>query len=128
MPDMPVLPSPKKDTRKERLIEAFASGATWFEATRSAGVSERTVRRWCEADPEFAELVAEARCQADDQVEYQTYKNCLDPDPANNTLRIFWLKSRRPEVYRDTAQPETAGPGVIVIHAPSPAPLPDPQA
>jgi transposase-like protein len=90
----------RKD-RKELMLATLATGATWEEAAKRVGVSERTLYRWCAADEQLAALATEARDRADDQVEAVTFQKCLDPDPANNTLRMFWLKSRRPEVYRD---------------------------
>ena len=84
------------------LLAAFREGLTFEEAARRIGVSSRTIFRWCDRDPKLAEAVAEARCKADDQVESVAYRNCLDPDPAHNVLRMFWLKCRRSEVYRDT--------------------------
>lgn len=97
------------DDKKQKIVESFEAGMTWHECARKFGVSERTVRRWCAADPELSELVAEAKSRCDDEVEAVTYANCLDPDPSHNTLRMFWLKSRRPEVYRETVNNNQSG-------------------
>lgn len=105
----------KKDARRAKLVESLAVGMTWDEAAKAVGVSSRTLFRWCNADPGLAEQAADARCKADDDVEAATYANCLDLDPANNTLRMFWLKSRRPEVYRDVQQQEHTG-GIQVTY------------
>lgn len=105
----------KKDARRAKLIDCLSSGQTMEESARTIGVTSRTLRRWCDADPDLAERTADARCRADDEVEAATLANCLDPDPANNTLRMFWLKSRRPEVYREVQQQEHTG-GVRVTY------------
>ena len=92
------------DEKKAKLVEAFGRGMTFLEAAQAVGVGTTTVRRWCDADPAFKAAVDDARDKSDDTVEAVTFANCCDPDPAHNTLRMFWLKSRRPEVYRDTVK------------------------
>jgi hypothetical protein len=105
----------KKDARHELMLESLAAGMTYEEAAKKVGVSSRTLFRWCESDPELAERANDARCKADDEVESVTYRNCLDPDADHNTLRMFWLKSRRPEVYREIQQQEHKG-GIAVTY------------
>lgn len=95
----------KKDERQERLLGYLRSGMTLEEACPKIGVSSRQVRKWRNANPDLDDAVLDAMCLIDDSVERITYLNCIDPDPAHNTLRIFWLKSRRPEVYREQAKP-----------------------
>ena len=94
----------KKDPRHEKIVAALAEGLTWEQAAERIGIARNTLWRWCQADPELAAAAAEAREQADVEVENLTYLNCLDPDAAHNTLRMFWLKSRRPAVYRETTR------------------------
>lgn len=115
------------DPRHETMIAALAEGMTWEEAADRVGVSDRTLRRWCASDPGLAALAAKARDAADDMVEAVTFRNCLDPNPAHNTLRMFWLKSRRPRVYRDTVRQELSSPGplapITIIEVRQPAPM-----
>jgi hypothetical protein len=94
----------KRDKRHIKLLKGLRDGMTLEEASRSIGVSSFTVRRWRAADPELAEAVAEAMAVQDDAVEAVALKNCLDPDGSHNVLRMFWLKCRRPETYRDQMQ------------------------
>jgi len=96
--------SKKTDPRHDKMLAAFAEGLTWDQAAERVGVGKTTLWRWCQADPTLAAQANEARAQADDEVENVTFLNCLDPDPAHNTLRMFWLKSRRPDVYRETTK------------------------
>ncbi|WP_422929187.1 hypothetical protein [Singulisphaera sp. PoT] len=112
------LPARGLEPRRQAVVEALRLGSTLEEAAAKAGVSSRTLRRWRADDPELEQLVEEAMSRADDMVEAVTLRNCLDPDPSHNALRMFWLKSRRPEVYRDAARSDNqASTTVIVIHA-----------
>jgi AcrR family transcriptional regulator len=95
--------------KKARIVKVFEDGATFDQAAAAVGVSSRTIYRWCDGDPEFAEMVEEARDRADDAVESTVFRNCLDPDSAHNTLRMFWLKSRRRHVYGDQSKLELTG-------------------
>lgn len=106
------------------MLAALAEGATWEEAADRVGVSERTLRRWCQADPELAKAAAKARDDADDMVEAVTFANCLDPDPSHNSLRMFWLKSRRPDVYREKAEQQHTGGITIKVEYDDANPLP----
>ena len=93
----------------DAVIAAIESGCTMGEAAKVVGVNRTTLYRWMAADPEFADRVNAIRDDQDDQVEAVTLKNCLNPDPAHNTLRMFWLKCRRPSQYRDTVRAELTG-------------------
>jgi transposase-like protein len=108
----------KNAERKEAMIAALAEGATWEEAAERVGVSDRTLYRWCAADPDLAARAAKARDAADDMVEAITFRNCCDPDSAHNTLRMFWLKSRRREVYGEKLEQDYKGGITIrILHA-----------
>lgn len=104
---------------RDAVIAAIESGCTMGEAAKTVGVNRTTLYRWMAADPEFADRVNAIRDDQDDQVEAVTLKNCLDPDPAHNTLRMFWLKCRRPERYRDTVRAEITAVDASQLHAES---------
>ena len=112
--DIPDKPSLRR-ARRETMLAALSEGATWAEVAKRAGVNERTLRHWCAADPALAAAALEARDQADDLVECVTFQNCLNADPSHNALRIFWLRTRRREVYSDVSKLEHAGPTEIVV-------------
>ena len=117
-----------RDPRHDKMLGALREGMTWEEAADRVGVNERTLRRWCAADPELMAAAAKARESADDMVEAVTFGNCIDPDPAHNTLRMFWLKSRRPEVYRDKAEQQHTGGLTIKVEYDDPHPAIAPAA
>ncbi len=85
--------------KKPIVIAKFAEGMTWREVSAACGVSLSTIWRWAENDPAFKAAIRMAGENADSEVEAVTFLNACDPDPANNTLRMFWLKSRKG--YRD---------------------------
>lgn len=94
--------------KKGELIEALKAGYTLSDACRVAGVGRTTVWRWRQVDPELDEAIQFVMDDQDDQVEAVTFRNALDPDPAHNTLRMFWLKSRRRETYGERSQLDVA--------------------
>ena len=94
-------------------------------------VSEQTINAWKGAHPEFLESLKTGKAQADAEVadklfrratgyEHEAVKIFNDggkalvvpyterypPDP---TSMIFWLKNRRPDLWRDTQRQEFTG-------------------
>ena len=87
--------------KKAHALELFRGGCTWAEAASGTGVNRTTLWRWSQVDPDFASAITEAKADPDIEVEAVTFQQACDPDPANNTLRMFWLKSRKPRTYID---------------------------
>jgi hypothetical protein len=81
--------------KKTHAIEHFSKGCTWEEVATACGVNRTTLWRWSQSDPTFAQAIKEAGADADTEVEAVTFSNAIDPDPAHNTLRMFWLNSRK---------------------------------
>lgn len=81
--------------KKTEALEAFKQGCTWAEAASACGVTRQTLWRWSSADPVFAQAIKDAGADADVEVEAVTFANACDPDPVHNTLRMFWLNSRK---------------------------------
>lgn len=98
-------------------------GAQKFEVAEALGVDPRTLSRWETAYPEFCQALKVGTQQATDRVEASlfrkavgfeylsekvfcnegivtraTVREIVHPD---NTAAIFWLKNKRPEVWRD---------------------------
>ncbi len=91
----------RRDKRRAVILKALQQGCTLHAAATAAGVCQKTLRRWCDADPEFADKVEEARDAAFGVIEKAAYDAATDPNPANNTMRIFLLKCGDPHLYND---------------------------
>lgn len=85
--------------KKAKAIAAFRAGCSWREVAEATGIGRTTLWRWAKTDEQFAKDIEEAQAGPDIEVEAVTFQNACDPDPANNTLRMFWLKSRMRSTY-----------------------------
>ena len=116
-------------------------GATDKELAEFFEVSEQTINVWKKRHPEFVEslkagkaladgevaeklfqratgyehkavkIVADARTGAEHQVEY------VERYPPDTTAMIFWLKNRRPDLWRDRVDNTHSGPNGGPIQA-----------
>lgn len=92
---------------------------TMTEAAKAAGVNYRTVTRTKEKDDEFSRQIAAAQEMYTQRLERELYRRAMEgnEEPVHfrgqrvdtirrfsDTLLIFALKARRPEVYRDANQ------------------------
>lgn len=108
---------------KATFLAALREGATHSAAAERAGVSQQTLRRWRQADEEFALQVAdaidagtdrmidEARRRAVDGHEEPIYHRGVAVGSAqrySDNLLMFLIKARRPE-YRDSYRVEHSG-------------------
>lgn len=109
-------------------------GATDQELADMLEVSIRTINYWRAKKPEFAKALKAGKESADERVErslymkatgyeqdavkifmpagaespvYAEYREKVAPD---TTACIFWLKNRRPDLWRDKQQTEVTGP------------------
>jgi DNA-binding XRE family transcriptional regulator len=137
-------PSAYRPEFAEQAEKLCRLGATDSEMAGFFGVSEQTINAWKDAHPEFLESLKTGKAQADAEVadklfrratgyEHEAVKIFNDggtalvvpyterypPDP---TSMIFWLKNRRPDLWRDVRQQELtgAGGGPIEVAALSP--------
>lgn len=111
------------------LARKFCSlGAIDKDLAEAFGVSEQTVNAWKKAHPEFLEALKAAKEEADAKVERSLferatgyrhaavkimqyegapvivpYTEIYPPDPAS---MIFWLKNRRPDLWREKVEVE----------------------
>ncbi len=83
--------------KKREFISELRRESTVYHAALHVGVSRKTVYRWQEVDPDFAEAWADALQDATDVMEHSVYHQALNGD---TLLKMFWLKKHRPE-YRD---------------------------
>lgn len=108
---------------KVRVVEALREGATLTLAAERAGISDETVRRWRQADEQFAVQVAsaidagtdrmidEARRRAvagNEKPVYQGGAKVGTVREYSDNLLMFLIKARRPE-YRDSYRVEHSG-------------------
>lgn len=113
----------------DMVYELAATGITDAQLAKIFGVSEATITRWKSDSPEFLSVLKKGKEFADSLVEMSLYRRALGfnvdteeikvvsqgqgagseiervdtvtyypPDP---TSAIFWLKNRRPDVWRD---------------------------
>lgn len=106
-------------------------GHTDFEMAEFFDVTERTLRRWKDAHPGFADALKVGKSVADDRVEMSLYRKAtgysfasekifcdkgeivradiVEHIPPSDTACIFWLKNRRKAEWRDKIDHEHTG-------------------
>ncbi len=121
-------PSKLTDALGEKLVALYKSGKTDLEVAKLTGVSRVTLWQWRRKFPEFLNTIKEAKDVADDLVEaclfqratgynFTEEKQFIFKDkygspyveriktpkhvPPDVAAQIFWLKNRRPELWRD---------------------------
>jgi hypothetical protein len=120
-------PSKYKDEFPEQARKLCLLGATDKDLARFFGVQESTLNEWKKVHPEFSEslkagkeladaVIAEslfhrAKGYSHPEVHVSNYQGAITitplvkhhpPDP---TSMIFWLKNRRPDLWRDKPDP-----------------------
>lgn len=108
-------------------------GATDRDAADFFKVDEATLHRWKHTRPEFCEALKVGKETADNRVEQSLYRRALgyshdavkifmpagaakpvhapyvEHHAPDTTAAIFWLKNRRPDLWRDRQQHEHSG-------------------
>lgn len=118
--------TPKKGVWKPLFLEGLRAHANVSRAAKDAGVNRRTVYREREASESFVEAWDDALEEGLDYLEEEArrraFEGTLKPvyqqgdlvghvQQYSDTLMIFLLKGRRPEVYGDKVRQEHSGPG-----------------
>lgn len=116
------------------IAESFGMlGATDAQLADALGVSEVTLNAWKKKHPKFLKSLKDGREGADANVGKSLYQRATGyscPDvhisthegkviktpivkhfPPDTTACIFWLKNRRPDLWRDVWKHEHSGPG-----------------
>lgn len=119
-------------------------GATDADLARAFEVDEGTLNRWKAAHPAFRESLKGGKDQADAEVAEKLFHRAkgysheavkimqhegrvieapyTEHYPPDTTAAIFWLKNRRPDLWRDRVQQEVTGkdgaPLPVVIYMP----------
>jgi len=83
-------------------VEVIASmGLTDEEIAIVLGISARTLNYWKKTSPDFLQSLKRGKLKADFQVTQSLYKRAL---AGSDAAAIFWLKNRRPDLWRDRQQ------------------------
>ena len=132
---------PVKNGRPTRYLVAYNKrakrlallGCTDAQIAASFEVSEQTINSWKQKFPKFLESLKKGRVDADGKVVRSLYERATGyshPDthftvideeviatpttkhyPPDTSACIFWLKNRRPDLWRDVQRHEHSGPG-----------------
>lgn len=128
-------PSKFKPEYVEQARKLAELGATDREAAEFFDVNEATLHRWKHTQAEFCESLKVGKETADARVEQSLYRRAVgyshdavkifmpagadapvhapfvEHHAPDTTAAIFWLKNRRPDVWRDVKAQEVSGPG-----------------
>lgn len=121
-------PSKYNPDYSKQALKLCRLGATDKELADFFGVAESTLNKWKEDYPEFSESLKEGKALADAEVADKLYKratgyehaavkivanantgqehivNYTERYPPDTTAAIFWLKNRRPDLWRDKTE------------------------
>lgn len=108
-----------------------ALGATDRDVAEFFGISEATLHRWKHTQPEFCDALKVGKEASDQRVEQSLYRKAVgytfdsekvfqhqgeivraktvEHVPPDTTACIFWLKNRRPDLWRDKQVVEHEG-------------------
>lgn len=81
------------------LLEGWArDGLSLEQIAKNIGINECTIYDWKKKEAKISEALKKGREVVDFEVENALYKNAMD---GNVTAQIYWLKNRKPKVWRD---------------------------
>lgn len=87
------------------LLEGWArAGLTDEQIAEKIGVSRSTLNEWKNKYPDISDTLKKGKEVVDFQVENALLSSALS---GNTTAQIFWLKNRKPNVWRDKLKDET---------------------
>ena len=85
------------------LLEGWArDGLTDEQIAHNCGVSVATLYRWKNNYSDICEALKKGKAIVDYEVENALLESAK---AGNTTAQIFWLKNRRPDVWRDKVEP-----------------------
>lgn len=95
------------------LLEGWArDGLTDEQISLNMGVSVKTLYEWKKSHLPICEALKKGKAVIDYEVENALCQKALSGDV---TAQIFWLKNRRPQVWRDKPEPTSNGTGVTIL-------------
>lgn len=98
--------APQVRKRQDLVLDAFIKTGTILGAARRTGISRETIRLWRKNDEAFEKRFLDAELDITETLETKGMAQAMDGD---TTLLIFFLKARRPKVYRDRIEHEHKG-------------------
>jgi hypothetical protein len=90
----------------ERFLQVLGEGATVAEACRAAGMSRSTAYDRRDRDEQFRHAWADAVEAGTEALEAEARRRAME---GSDTLMIFLLKARRPEIYRERQEVRHTG-------------------
>ena len=102
-----------------RLKDWVRRGSTMKQVAENIGISMSTLYEWMRLSSEISETIKKGKDIPDILVENALLTAALE---GNTTAQIFWLKNRRPDLWRDKTESrveaEVENTGGVVICAP----------
>jgi hypothetical protein len=97
---------------RQKFLEHLSTGASVCASARAAGFGRRTAFEWKADDPDFAAEWEEAYESGTESLEEVARARAMEK---SDSLLMFLLKARRPEIYRErvTHNGNNAAPIVI---------------
>lgn len=94
--------------RLNEIADWVRNGATDIEIAERLGISERSFYEYKNKDEfsQFSQVLKKTRDAVDGEVENALLQSALN---GNTTAQIFWLKNRRPKLWRDKPAEESDG-------------------
>jgi len=97
---------------RQKFLKHLSSGASVGASARAAGFGRRTAFEWKADDPDFAAAWEEAYEDATENLEDAARTRALEK---SDSLLMFLLKARRPEIYRERVTHKGSNAARIVI-------------
>ncbi len=79
-------------------------GLTDEQIAKNMGIGTRTLYEWKERYPQISQTLKETKEIADRNVENALYEAAMK---GNITAQIFWLKNRKPKMWREKQQDDS---------------------
>ncbi|MGE7139150.1 terminase [Luteibacter sp. NPDC031894] len=124
-------PSTFKPEYVEQTQKLAALGATELEIAQFFGITERGFRKWKQLHPELVPALKIGKTEPDERVERSLFQRAvgysfesekvfqfqgevvrtpvIEHVAPDTTACIFWLKNRRPDLWRDKREMEHSG-------------------
>lgn len=126
-------PTSYRDEYTDWALKLTKLGATDKDMAEAFEVTEQTLNNWKQAHPEFFESIKKGKAIADAEVASKLFHRATGYEhpeddiksvngeivitptvkhyPPDTTAAIFWLKNRRPDLWRDKIESALTGPG-----------------